>query len=253
MARQAGTGFACVPFCEHVQNHHDDVPETPRRLTMCGSILDAATATSRAHRRSSIPLQAVPYVAQLAKSVRKCDCMAAQTRAADRFYDLAWREAVGASNATSILRLSDRRSEALWRAVKENFVNCWPSIANRSALILFNSVASSCCGATTSRTVHLVRPVRTEYMIRPRSTAATTRRAAARTQDCARGCADRDRFGLACPWIDIERDIRRVIRAAVAAHDDLTSRTRAIAPIQGRTGSQIQGPERLFFRTRAPT
>jgi len=200
------------------------------------------------------------YVAQLAKSrFENGDWHGMRQSARERidFYDQRVREAAASIERNfDFVSLTEQERDALWQAVKENFVTLLAEHRQpECAETFFNSVCIKVLRRDYFKNRFIfVRPgVATEYM--------DSEPPSYRSYYPVRGANGKGLrtalrqvvidFGLACPWIDIERDIRRVIRAAVAAHDDPNLAHGALSrPFKAEPDLQIQVLSSLFFRNK---
>src|SRR5512139_3625224 len=196
------------------------------------------------------------YVAQQAKQLyENGDWQTMRARARERidFYDQRVLEAVQRIDREfDLASLSDVERDALWQAVKQNFIALLAEHRQpECAETFFNSVCTKLLARDYFRNEFLfVRPgVATDYMdsdppsyrsYYPGSGEGKTSLRATLRQIIID-------FGLACPFVDVERDIRRVIRAVCEAH----RRREAFArPWHAEPDCQIQVLSSLFFRNK---
>ena len=192
------------------------------------------------------------YVAQQAKGRFEAgDWFGMRDAAAQRidFYDQRVLEACERIERDFDLRsLTDDERDAVWQAVKSSFV---AQLAEHRqpecAETFFNSVCTKLLQRDYFRNTFLfVRPgVATDYMDseppsyrsyypQPQGLRAMLRQMAID-------------LGLACPWVNIKRDLRRVLRAVCAAHRDGTAFVR---PFKVEPDLQVQVLSSLFFRNK---
>ena len=192
------------------------------------------------------------YVAQQAKALfENGNWHAIRERARERidFYDLRVIEA-----ATTIERnfdldsLTDAEHDALWQAVKQNFVALLADHRQpECAETFFNSVCTKLLHRDYFHNRFIfVRPgVATEYMDSdPPSYRSYYPATDGLKRVLRRIIID---FGLACPWEDVERDIQRVMRAVVDAHRAGAAFKR---PWHVEPDFQLQVLSNLFFRNK---
>ena len=192
------------------------------------------------------------YVAQQAKALyENGQWRAIRERARERidFYDQRVQEAVGIIERDFDLdSLSDDERDALWKAVKQSFVALLADHRQpECAETFFNSVCTKLLHRDYFRNTFIfVRPgVATEYM----DSDPPSYRSYYPATDGLKNVLRRIiiDFGLACPWADVERDIRRVVRAVFDAHRTGTAFPR---PWHTEPDFQIQVLSNLFFATR---
>ena len=192
------------------------------------------------------------YVAQQAKALyENGNWKALRERARERidFYDQRVLEAVATIERDFDLdSLSDAERDALWQAVKQNFVALL--IDHRQpecAETFFNSVCTKLLHRDYFQNRFIfVRPgVATEYMDSdPPSYRSYYPAADGLTRALRNIIID---AGLACPWDDVERDIRRVVRAVIDAHRSGQAFAR---PWHIEPDFQLQILSNLFFRNK---
>ncbi len=181
------------------------------------------------------------YVAQQAKGRYESGAwrrMQESARSRIDFYDQRVNEAVARVRADfdfDTLREAER--DALWAAVKQHYVRLLAEHRQpECAETFFNSVCTKLLARDYFRNEFLfVRPgVATGEGEGKTGLRATLRRI----------IID---FGLACPFVDVERDIRRVIRAICEAHRSHEAFAR---PWHAEPDCQIQVLSSLFFRNK---
>jgi isocitrate dehydrogenase kinase/phosphatase len=192
------------------------------------------------------------YVAQQAKALfENGNWHAIRERARERidFYDLRVSEAT-----TSIERnfdldsLTDAERDALWQAVKQNFVALLADHRQpECAETFFNSVCTKILHRDYFHNRFIfVRPgVATEYMDSDPPSYRSYYPATEGLKRVLRKIIID--FGLASPWEDVERDIRRVVRAVIDAHREQTAFMR---PWHVEPDFQLQILSNLFFRNK---
>ncbi len=196
------------------------------------------------------------YVAQQAKGrYENSDWRRMQQAARSRidFYDQRVNEAVARIRAEFDLdSLADEERDALWQAAKQHYVALLADHRQpECAETFFNSVSTKLLARDYFRNEFLfVRPgVATDYMD---SDPPSFRSYYPGEGEGKTGLRATLRqividFGLACPFDDVERDIRRVIRAMCEAH----RRREAFArPWHAEPDCQIQVLSSLFFRNK---
>jgi isocitrate dehydrogenase kinase/phosphatase len=195
------------------------------------------------------------YVSQQAKGrFERADWQGMRRSARERidFYDQRVLETVARlEREFDLATLTDAEGDALWQAVKQQFVALLAAHRQpECAETFFNSV---CIKLIRRDYFHnefiFVRPgVATDHMdseppsYRSYYPAATGLRGALRQI-----LID---YGLACPWVDVERDIRRVVRAACRAHRGGEAPFALVRPFHVELDCQIQVLSSLFFRNR---
>ncbi len=196
------------------------------------------------------------YVAQQAKGrYENSDWRRMQQAARSRidFYDQRVNEAVARIRAEFDLdSLADEERDALWQAAKQHYVALLADHRQpECAETFFNSVSTKLLARDYFRNEFLfVRPgVATDYMD---SDPPSFRSYYPGEGEGKTGLRATLRqividFGLACPFDDVERDIRWVIRAMCEAH----RRREAFArPWHAEPDCQIQVLSSLFFRNK---
>ena len=196
------------------------------------------------------------YVAQQAKGQYESghwQRMQDSARSRIDFYDQRVNEAVARIRADFDLdSLADEERDALWQTAKQHYVALLADHRQpECAETFFNSVSTKLLARDYFRNAFLfVRPgVATDYMdsdppsyrsYYPGEGEGKTGLRASLRQIIID-------FGLACPFDDVERDIRRVIRAICEAH----RRREAFArPWHAEPDCQIQVLSSLFFRNK---
>ena len=192
------------------------------------------------------------YVAQQAKQMfENGDWQTMRDHARERidFYDKRVLEAVQhIEREFDLASLTDRERDALWQAVKQQFVSLLADHRQpECAETFFNSVCTKLLHREYFRNQFIfVRPgVATDYMD---SDPPSYRSYYPATDGLAsvlrRIIID---FGLACRWDDVERDIRLVVRATCEAHRSGEAFKR---PWHAEPDCQIQVLSSLFFRNK---
>jgi isocitrate dehydrogenase kinase/phosphatase len=192
------------------------------------------------------------YVAQQAKGrFENGDWHGMRESARERidFYDQRVLEAVQLIESEfDLASLNDEERDALWQAVKISFV---AQLAEHRqpecAETFFNSVCTKLLHRDYFKNRFIfVRPgVSTQYI--------DSDPPSYRSYYPARGGLRRMLkqividFGLACPWVDIERDLRRVLQAVCRAHRSGAAFPR---PFKAEPDCQIQVLSSLFFRNK---
>ncbi|HYM47278.1 MAG TPA: isocitrate dehydrogenase kinase/phosphatase AceK regulatory subunit, partial [Burkholderiaceae bacterium] len=192
------------------------------------------------------------YVAQQAKALyENGNWHTMRERARERidFYDSRVLEAAAIIERDFDLdSLTDAERDALWQTVKQNFVALLADHRQpECAETFFNSVCTKLLHRDYFRNRFIfVRPgVATEYMDSdPPSYRSYYPATDGLNNVLRRIIID---FGLACPWDDVERDIRRVIKAVIDAR-----RTGAAFPRPWHIEPdfQVQLLSNLFFRNK---
>ena len=192
------------------------------------------------------------YVAQQAKALfENGNWHAIRERARERidFYDRRVTEAAAVIERNFDLdSLTDAERDALWQAVKQSFV---ASLADHRqpecAETFFNSVCTKLLHRDYFHNRFIfVRPgVATEYMDSDPPSYRSYYPASDGLKKVLRKIIID--FGLACPWEDVERDIRRVVRAVIEAHGAGTAFKR---PWHIEPDFQLQILSNLFFRNK---
>jgi len=195
------------------------------------------------------------YVAQLAKSrFENGDWHGMRDSAVERidFYDQRVLEAVARIERDFDLdSLSDEERDALWQAVKQTYVMVLADHRQpECAETFFNSVCTKLLHREYFRNRFLfVRPgVATDYM----DSDPPSYRSYYPTRHGVRNALRQILidFGLACPWVDVERDIRRVMRAVCAAHRRNEAPNALTRPFHVEPDFQIQVLSSLFYRNK---
>jgi len=196
------------------------------------------------------------YVAQQAKSRYESGAwrrMQESARSRIDFYDQRANEAVSRVRAEFDLdALPDGERDALWAAVKSNYVRLLAEHRQpECAETFFNSVCTKLLARDYFRNEFLfVRPgVATDYMDSDPPSYRSYYPGAGEGKTGLRATLRQIiiDFGLACPFVDVERDIRRVIRAVCEAH---RSREAFARPWHAEPDCQIQVLSSLFFRNK---
>nr|MCU0951231.1 bifunctional isocitrate dehydrogenase kinase/phosphatase [Burkholderiaceae bacterium] len=195
------------------------------------------------------------YVAQQAKSrFEHGDWHAMRESARERidFYDLRVQEAVARIERNFDLQaLTDDERDALWQAVKMHFVAL---LANHRqpecAETFFNSVCTKLLHREYFRNQFLfVRPgVSTEHMDADPPSYRSYYPATDGLRRTLRQIAID--LGFACPWVDVERDLRCVLRAVCDAHRHGTGGPALSRPFDLEPDCQIHVLSNLFFRNK---
>lgn len=195
------------------------------------------------------------YVAQQAKGrFEQGDWQGLRRSARARldFYDQRVRETVARIEADfDLVALTDEERDALWQAVKTGFVALLAEHRQpECAETFFNTV---CTKLLRRRYFHnqflFVRPgVSTEYMDSdPPSYRSYYPATAGLRRTLRRIAID---LGFACPWVDVERDLRRVLRALCEAHRGGGAGQALARPFHPAPDCQIQVLSNLFFRNK---
>lgn len=192
------------------------------------------------------------YVAQQAKAqYENGNWQALRDSARERidFYDQRVREAVATIERDFDLdSLTGAERDALWQAVKQTFVALLAEHRQpECAETFFNSVCTKLLHRNYFRNHFIfVRPgVATEYMDSDPPSYRSYYPATDGLKSVLRKIIID--FGLACQWNDVERDIRRVLKAALDAHRTGTAFRR---PWHTEPDFQIQVLSNLFFRNK---
>jgi isocitrate dehydrogenase kinase/phosphatase len=193
------------------------------------------------------------YVAQQAKALFESgNWHAVRERARERidFYDRRVTDATATIERNFDLdSLSDEERDALWQAVKQSFVALLAEHRQpECAETFFNSVCTKLLHRDYFRNRFIfVRPgVATEYMDSDPPSYRSYYPATDGLKKILRKVIID--FGLACPWEDVERDIRRVVRAVIDAHRAGSAFKR---PWHIEPDFQLQILSNLFFRNKA--
>jgi isocitrate dehydrogenase kinase/phosphatase len=192
------------------------------------------------------------YVAQQAKSrFEKGDWHAMRESAAQRidFYDQRVTEACERiEREFDLASLADDERDALWQAVKSNYVALLAEHRQpECAETFFNSVCTKLLKREYFKNSFIfVRPgVATDYMDSDPPSYRSYYPAQSGLRSALRQAAID--LGLACPWVNIARDLRRVLHAVCEAHDEGTAFAR---PFKVEPDCQIQVLSSLFFRNK---
>ncbi|MEP6608885.1 MAG: bifunctional isocitrate dehydrogenase kinase/phosphatase [Burkholderiaceae bacterium] len=192
------------------------------------------------------------YVAQQAKALyENGDWQGVRQRARERidFYDRRVLEAVAMIERDFDLdSLTEPERDALWQAAKQSFVGLLAEHRQpECAETFFNSVCTKLLHRDYFHNRFIfVRPgVATEYM----DSDPPSYRSYYPATDGLKSALSRIiiDFGLACPWDDADRDIRRVMRAVVDAHRCGAAFRR---PWHIEPDFQVQVLSNLFFRNK---
>jgi len=195
------------------------------------------------------------YVAQQAKSrFEHGDWQAMRESARQRidFYDTRVSEAVArVERDFDLASLTDDEHEALWQAVKQIYVALLADHRQpECAETFFNSVCTKLLHREYFRNRFLfVRPgVSTDHMdADPPSYRSYYPVGEGMRRALRRLLVD---FGLACPWQDVERDLRSVVKAVCHAHRTGTGGSALARPFDVEPDCQIQVLSSLFFRNK---
>ncbi len=192
------------------------------------------------------------YVAQQAKQLyENRDWHTMRERARERidFYDQRVLDAVGRIDREfDLASLTDHERDALWQAVKQHYVALLAEHRQpECAETFFNSVCTKLLHRDYFRNSFIfVRPgVATDYMDSdPPSYRSYYPATEGLRNSLRRIVID---FGLACRWDDVERDLRRLVRAVCDAHRSGEAFPR---PWTVEPDCQIQVLSNLFFRNK---
>ena len=196
------------------------------------------------------------YVAQQAKGRYESGAwrrMQESARSRIDFYDQRVNEAVARVHADFDLdSLTDGESDAGWAAVKQEYVRLLAEHRQpECAETFFNSVSTKLLARDYFRNEFLfVRPgVATDYMDSDPPSYRSYYPGSGEGKTGLRATLRKIiiDFGLACPFVDVERDIRRVIRAVCEAHRHREAFAR---PWHAEPDCQIQVLSSLFFRNK---
>jgi isocitrate dehydrogenase kinase/phosphatase len=196
------------------------------------------------------------YVAQQAKGRYESGAwrrMQEAARSRIDFYDQRVNEAVARIRAEfDFDSLGDEQRDELWAAVKSAYVLLLAEHRQpECAETFFNSVCTKLLAREYFRNEFLfVRPgVATDYMDSDPPSYRSYYPGAGEGKTGLRATLRRIiiDFGLACPFVDVERDIRRVIRAVCQAHHNREAFAR---PWHAEPDCQIQVLSSLFFRNK---
>jgi isocitrate dehydrogenase kinase/phosphatase len=216
----------------------------PQPRAIAGAILDGFELHYRRFR----------FVAQEAKGrFERGDWLGLRAAARDRidYYDQRVQEAVAQiERGFDLASLDDHERDELWQAVKQQFIALLADHRQpECAETFFNSVCTKLLHRAYFQNAFLfVRPgVATDYMdseppsIRSYYPASTGLRTTLR-----RIVID---LGLAAPFVDAQRDLRRVARAICAAHRG-GAPSALVRPFHAEPDCQIQLLSNLFFRNK---
>lgn len=196
------------------------------------------------------------YVAQQAKQrFENGDWAGMRESARQRidFYDQRVLEACArVERDFDLASLDDEERDALWQAVKQHYVMLLAEHRQpECAETFFNSVCTKLLHRAYFRNAFLfVRPgVATDYMDSDPPSFRSYYPATHGLRNALRQILID--FGLACPWVDVERDIRRVIRAVCEAHARGEAPNALTRPFHVEPDCQVQVLSNLFFRNKA--
>jgi isocitrate dehydrogenase kinase/phosphatase len=191
------------------------------------------------------------YVAQQAKPLfENGDWQRMRTRARERidFYDQRVLEAVARiEREFDLASLEDAERDALWQAVKQQYVALLADHRQpECAETFFNSVCTKLLHRDYFRNQFIfVRPgVATDYMDSDPPSYRSYYPGKGLRKTLRQIIID---IGLACRWEDVERDLRRVVRAVCDAHRSGEAFRR---PWNVEPDCQIQILSSLFFRNK---
>jgi isocitrate dehydrogenase kinase/phosphatase len=192
------------------------------------------------------------YVAQQAKQLyENGDWQTMQSRARDRidFYDTRVLEAVQRiEREFDLVALTDVERDALWQAVKQQFVALLADHRQpECAETFFNSVCTKLLHRDYfSNQFIFVRPgVATDHMDSDPPSYRSYYPATMGLRNMLRQIVID--YGLACRWENVERDIRHVVRAVCEAHAGGEAFRR---PWNAEADCQVQVLSSLFFRNK---
>jgi len=195
------------------------------------------------------------YVAQQAKSRfehGEWQQMRRSARERIDFYDQRVLEAVARIERDfDLASLSDEERDELWRAVKGCFVGLLAEHRQpECAETFFNSVCTKLLHREYFRNQFLfVRPgVSTEHMDSDPPSYRSYYPAARGLRRTLRAIAID--LGFACPWVDLERDIRYVLRAVCEVHRRGGAGMALARPFDREPDCQIHVLSNLFFRNK---
>jgi isocitrate dehydrogenase kinase/phosphatase len=196
------------------------------------------------------------YVAQQAKARFEAgDWHGMRTAARDRidFYDQRVREAVDRIQRHFDLNsLSEEERDALWQAVKQQYVAALARHRQpECAETFFNTVCTKLLNRLYFNNAFIfVRPgVATDYMDSDPPSYRTYYPATAGLRNTLRQIVID--LGLACPFVDIERDLRLLIRSICETHRTATGANAALSrPFRVEPDCQIQVLSNLFYRNK---
>jgi isocitrate dehydrogenase kinase/phosphatase len=195
------------------------------------------------------------YVAQQAKArFENGDWHGMRASARERiaFYDQRVLEAAAQIERDfDLASLTEEERDALWQAVKQAYVALLAEHRQpECAETFFNSVCTKLLHRDYFRNRFIfVRPgVATDYMDSdPPSYRSYYPAAHGLRRTVKQILID---FGLACPWVDVDRDIRRVLRAVCEAHRRGEAPHALTRPFHAEPDLQIQVLSNLFFRNK---
>jgi isocitrate dehydrogenase kinase/phosphatase len=195
------------------------------------------------------------YVAQQAKGrFENGDWHGMRKSARERidFYDQRVLEAVARIERDFDLgSLSEEERDALWQAVKQSYVSQLAEHRQpECAETFFNSVCTKLLHRAYFRNRFLfVRPgVATDYMDSEPPSYRSYYPATQGLRNSVRQILID--FGLACAWVDVERDIRRVLRGVCEAHRRNEAPNALTRPFHVEPDFQVQVLSSLFFRNK---
>jgi len=195
------------------------------------------------------------YVAQQAKQrFENGDWQGMRDSASERiaFYDQRVQEAFERINADfDLASMADAERDALWQTVKQHYVALLSDHRQpECAETFFNSVCAKLLHRDYFRNSFIfVRPgVATDYMDSdPPSYRSYYPARDGLKKTLRQVLID---FGLACPWANVDRDIRRLIRAVCIAHRKNEAPNALNRPFHVEPDFQIQVLSNLFFRNK---
>jgi len=178
--------------------------------------------------------------------------MRASARERIAFYDQRVLEAAERIERDfDLASLTDDERDALWQAVKQCYVALLAEHRQpECAETFFNSVCTKLLHRDYFRNRFIfVRPgVATDYMDSdPPSYRSYYPASGGLRRTIKQILID---YGLACPWVDVERDIRRVLRAVCEAHRRGEAPNALNRPFHAEPDLQIQVLSNLFFRNK---
>ncbi len=195
------------------------------------------------------------YVAQQAKSrFEHGDWHGMRSSARERidFYDQRVREAVvRIERDFDLASLSDDERDALWQAVKQSYIVLLAEHRQpECAETFFNTVCTKLLHRSYFRNRFLfVRPgVATDYMDSDPPSYRSYYPATHGVRRTVRQILID--FGLASPWVDVERDIRRMLRAVGEAHRRNEAPNALTRPFKVEPDFQIQVLSSIFYRNK---
>ena len=195
------------------------------------------------------------YVAQQAKSRFEHGNwheMRKSARERIDFYDQRVQEAVASVERNfDLAALDDDERDALWQAVKTSFIAMLTDHRQpECAETFFNSVCTKLLHREYFRNKFLfVRPgVSTEHMDSDPPSYRSYYPGAQGLRSALRQIAID--LGFACPWVDIEHDLRCVIRAVCEAHRNGSGGAALARPFDIEPDCQIHVLSNIFFRNK---